>query len=270
MNALIVLCLLPIVFFLLVITLQDFLIFPKLRSGKRSQVIPEGVLQHFLRVDSDVELELWEFGGGKPVLLIHGNGDTVDSYFWFQKKCAGLGLNTFCYDFRGIGDSGGWPSEGALCSDVMSVLRFISERSGVPESDIPVLALSIGTGPGCYAFRHAKLKQLFLFAPFINLPEVIKGLPWKKNFFRWSWYILPNLKHLLLGLEQESEGREITIFHGDKDTVVPVEHGRSIAESIAERFEGAVTMFELAGVGHSELQRRAWNKISEKLRQYVV
>jgi len=59
-------------------------------------------------------------------------------------KLSSMGYHVFALDYRGYGDSTGWPSEKGVVNDVMILFNFI--KSFQNSSDIYLWGHSLGTG----------------------------------------------------------------------------------------------------------------------------
>lgn len=132
---------------LLFILLQDFLVFPSLLFGSRTN--PE-ISSYKIHVERGVSLEVTEIPGKVPMLCLHGNGETVASFSDVQIALAKLGFHVYQFDYRGIGNSSGWPSEAGIYKDADTVLQLIATQHGCHPKDVVIMGQSIGTGPATY------------------------------------------------------------------------------------------------------------------------
>lgn len=99
---------------------------------------------------------------GQPVILVHGGGQTRHAWGGTAKQLAGAGLQAFCLDQRGHGDSA-WVEQGGyhfsdFGADLVAVAEQVRELTGVIPISIGAslggLASMLAEGnlkPGCLA-----------------------------------------------------------------------------------------------------------------------
>ena len=104
-----------------------------------------------------------------PLVFLHGNGGNVQTnwdrvaYYW------GWGTHdVFAPDYTGYGMSEGTASFEALSGDGEAILRYVSDATGVPTEDIPVIALSLGGFVALHGVDDAPVSALVLQSVFAN------------------------------------------------------------------------------------------------------
>ncbi|RZK32766.1 MAG: alpha/beta fold hydrolase [Hymenobacter sp.] len=123
------------------------------------------------------------------MLYLHGNGASRAYRFRIQvvKDLAVLcGAHVLAIDYRGFGDSGGWPSERGTLLDTQAVMHFVDNavtqhgRAGKSRPRVYIYGQSLGAGIGVAMAHDARthnrrylplLSGLILDAPFSSLKE---------------------------------------------------------------------------------------------------
>jgi len=121
-TALIICLASPLMLFIAVISLQDFIIFPEVLYSKilhtrdTSSLLPEKYTSTFLNTRDGQTLELLRYNlhesNNKKIttLFFHGNLGSVRQFLNIQTWFGNLGTNSLQVDYRGYGNSSGWPS----------------------------------------------------------------------------------------------------------------------------------------------------------------
>lgn len=206
--------------------LQDFLLFPVLllQVAGRSFTAPPppGVSSLTLTTNDGKSLEGWttyspeRFPNPKFVAIVfHGNGETIHTGN-FLPFFARKGVPAFSFDYRGYGNSTGWPSEQKLYTDASEIWKKVQETSGLPSSQLLILGNSLGTGVATSLARKVSPRALFLIAPYASLTEVINS---DRIYSLFSWalrYELPVSEDL-----SHTSTDYLVVAHGEKDEVIP-------------------------------------------------
>ena len=105
----------------------------------------------------------------RPIFIYaHGNdGDRTESHR--RNLCVNLnnlGYHVFAIDYRGFGDSSGWPSEDGVVKDVLVLFNFL--KSYQNQSKIFLWGHSLGTGISAHAAKilsEFNCKIFFFYFP---------------------------------------------------------------------------------------------------------
>lgn len=177
-------------------------------------------------------------------VLFHGNASTaLDWLDLVDKARAGAagaaGDSTVAarqgfllIDYPGYGDCEGKPTRAGILESTDAAFAALATRLGATtgdlESDLNVLAYSIGTGAGLDFAARRPVRRVFLLAPFTSTLDMAR------RTVGWP------LCHLLLDrfdnrarlaeLTRRSDPPAIDIFHGTADDIVPFEMGRTLAD----------------------------------------
>jgi uncharacterized protein len=140
--------------------------------------------------------------------------------------CNRCGIGFFRFDHRGCGDSGGSFDSGtslqARCTDLLSALRTL-QRMGHAKCGIGLFGSSMGGATVLAAAGQLPVSAIVSYAApirYLSHPDIPPGTAetdrQPNSGIRFDAHFhFPAIHHLL-------------IFHGDKDTVVPIDHGRDL------------------------------------------
>jgi pimeloyl-ACP methyl ester carboxylesterase len=188
-----------------------------------------------------------------PLLVYYGgNAEEVSGNLWELSRLQ-AGAYLFM-NYRGYGDSGGRPSQKALCRDALYVLDTLSARDHIPLDQIVLMGRSLGSGVAVYVAAHRAVRGVILITPFDSLLKVA----------RHHYPFLPVGLILRHPFDSAALAPEIElpalILMGDRDDIVP--NSRSM--ELARRWGGPVVSVVIEGVGHNDIQSdpRYWRAIN--------
>ncbi len=166
----------------------------------------------------------WITGPTNRVLIwYHGNagniGDRLHNARWFVER---LGVDVVLVDYRGYGRSQGTPDEAGLYLDGLAILDAVVDRAVRPE-DVVLFGRSLG---GAVAIEVALRRRVGAVA----LESVFRSV---RALARVHYWFVPS-GVVRTRMDNEAKiGRVTTatlFLHGDRDTVVPIAHGRRLFE----------------------------------------
>jgi abhydrolase domain-containing protein 12 len=122
------------------------------------------------------------------VIYLHGNAGTRAHYrrVALQKHLAlHCNAHVLTFDYRGFGDSDGWPSEEGTTEDVHAMVSWLKTLSIPNHTKIILYGESLGSGIAVsYLHAHPEemypsgsIQALILMAPFTSLPEAALSHP---------------------------------------------------------------------------------------------
>ena len=207
---------------------------------------PGGVrLQGWLTVPTPApprRLLLW-FGGRNEHVAW-----TPDLAGWLPDDCALLAFN-----YRSLGDSGGWPSEAACVADAQAAADWGLVLLALPPEALHLAGRSLGTGVAMQlAARRAAQGQapasVALLTPFKSLRAVLARSP----------MLAPLTPLLRSPLDSVAAARalncEVLVLLAERDRQVPHAHSHTLVRAL-QTAGCAVTVHQLAGTDHRSLAR---------------
>ena len=194
-------------------------------------------------------------------VFLHGNGLNRAASFRVR-TCSDmaqeLNANVFAIDYRGYGDSTGYPTEQGVVDDAYSAVQYVRERSRSATADsgpgIAIVGQSLGTGIGAQTalrmYREGQhLDALILLAAFkelrpmvtefslggvIPLLRPLEWLPIKDflldTFLQYRFHSLEALTEILNGTNDPKSVNQpvIIIMHALDDAVINVSHSEAM------------------------------------------
>ncbi len=195
------------------------------------------------------------------IVHVHGNAGSLNDHLAFVDFLPAAGVNVLSFDYRGYGESEGsaW-SRAPLVEDTLAALAALRGRADIDPSRIALYGVSLGGAIAIVAAARdaatgGALGALLLESPFACWRDVaanaLGGDPaWAPVRGIASWLIPAERDGVPRPVDAIAQlGIPILIIHGDADTIVPVSHGRRLAEAAP-----AATLLELRGAQHNSLQ----------------
>lgn len=207
---------------------QDFLIFPGTSYSSGPYSVPNGVVSFKVSTADAETIEAWHYPAPKRddqpdwdivAMVFHGNGNILPFTEGMHTQLANAGISSYTIDYRGYGNSTGWPSEEGLYKDADALWEFVKMRHTTSNTRFIVWGISIGGGPATFLAEKIKSHALVLTATFSSLREVVQEHP---IYLPFSWLLTHNFPNK----ERLSRFRNscITLVHGEQDTVIPYSH----------------------------------------------
>ena len=180
------------------------------------------------------------------ILHVHGNAGNIESHIWFTEYFPQAGFNLFTFDYRGYGQSeGSARSRKPLIEDTNAALDALLARQDIDQSRIGMYGQSLGGAIGLNVMaQRPEIKAAVIESAFASFREVaanavggdppnILGRGLAKLLIKDGNRPVDAIKRINL---------PILIFHGTSDSIVPISHGRQLADAgpMAElvEFEG--------------------------------
>ncbi len=216
---------------------------------------------HAYRVtQAGVDLQGWFVRGTvsseRPLLVYYGgNAEEVSVNLWDLDRFEAGGF--LFMNYRGYGDSGGKPSQTALCRDAVHILDHMVDRQNIPLEHIVLMGRSLGSGVAVHVAANRKVRGVILITPFDSLTNVA----------RHHYPIFPVrllLKHPFdsLALAPAIQTPALMLI-AEQDEVIPPR----FALNLARAWGGPAQTVVIEGAGHNDihLDQRYWTAIGRFL-----
>jgi fermentation-respiration switch protein FrsA (DUF1100 family) len=187
-------------------------------SGFSEQLIPSG---------DGVTLQVWyrpAAPGFPTIIYYHGNAAHIGNRADILGHLAEKGFGVLGLSYRGYGKSTGSPSEQGIYNDARAAIGFLTAQH-IPLSRIILYGESLGSGVAVQMATEFAVGGLVLEAPYTSVAARAAEL----------YYYIP-VKLLIQdkfhSLEKIGRVRApLLLFHGERDMVIPVAHGRALFEA---------------------------------------
>lgn len=157
------------------------------------------------------------------MIYFHGNAEDLGKTLPFlQMIQSKFSVHIVAVEYPGYGVYDGAPSERAVFQDADRVQDFVRKALRRQPRHIVAMGRSIGTGPACYLASKWGVGALVLISPYTSIRKVVKHM-----FGALSQYII---KERFKNFEMiEDVICPTFILHGEKDTVIPMDHSTNLS-----------------------------------------
>jgi fermentation-respiration switch protein FrsA (DUF1100 family) len=228
-----------------------------------AQAAPKGVATYpnieseFLKTDEG-DVETWFIRGngatvGNPqpaIIFFHGNGETIDYIPDSLTPYRAMGFSVLLVEYRGYGRSAGKPSQAKLTADAVNAYALLTAKPEVDAAKIIYHGRSIGGAVACQLALQHPPAAMILQSPFTSMKSMAA------KFFLPGFLVSDPFdnKAVLKSLD-----RPVLICHGTDDTIIPIAHGKALADIAMN-----ATFIEYENAGHNDFpieSARYWNDI---------
>ena len=220
------------------------------------------------RTEDGLNLHGWFVPGKKSspdedlhtLLWFHGNAGNINHRLGNIKMLhERVPVNVFIIDYRQYGRSEGKISEKGTYIDAGAALAHLHSRKEINQEKIIFFGRSLGSAVAVELALKEKCRALILETPFTSILEMGKKL----------YPFLP--VSLLLKTKYDSLSKirnikvPILIMHGDKDELVPFEHGKRLYDMANEPKE----FYTIPGAGHNDTHIVGGDEYFDVIRNFV-
>ncbi len=214
--------------------------------GPAAESIP-GARDVVLHTSDGLSLDAWFVPATGPddglaVLVANGNAGDRSGRAALARALADRGLAVLLFDYRGYGGNPGRPSETGLARDVRAAQRFLVDDAGWPPHRILYYGESLGAAVVTELAAEHPPAGLVLRSPFVDLASVgrvhFPYLP-VSTLLRDEYPLVTQLADVRI---------PVTVVYGDRDSVVPPEQSRTVAESAPQLRH----LVEVTGADHND------------------
>jgi len=131
----------------------------------------------FINAKSDAE---------KPatLLYLHGNAGNISGRLDKLLLLSQTGMNIFIFDYRGYGQSAGYPTEKGVYQDALAAYDYLVARRDVDPKRVVIYGASLGGAVAVDLAAHRPAAGLILDSTFSNAADMAKKiLPFVPSFF---------------------------------------------------------------------------------------
>ena len=181
----------------------------------------------------------------KLVIIFPGIGSRALDWLDFTEGYPGDGVGFLLLDYPGRGESEGslrparaWQTADCALKELEKTLNI---DEGTLEDRLILIGHSFGTGAALQYTMHTTPKRIILMAPFTKLRKLMV-----RRLGLLGWIVPNGMDNVerIEKLHRDHPEIPITIFHGDRDTSIPVAMSRELSE-----LDG-ITYHEVTGGDH--------------------
>ena len=220
------------------------------------------------RTEDGLNLNGWFIPGKKSspdddlhtLLWFHGNSGNInrrlDNIRMLHDR---VPVNVFIFDYRQYGMSEGKISEKGTYIDSRAALAYLRSRSDVNNEKIIFFGRSLGSAISVELAVKEKCCALILETPFTSIKEMGKKLyPYLPFtfFLRTKYDTLSKIGDIKV---------PTLIMHGDKDELVPIEHGKILYEKANDPKE----FYTIPGAMHNDTHIVGAEEYFDVIRDFV-
>lgn len=217
---------------------------PSPRSGPSPEQIGIQADDVFLETGDGVRIHAYwlpRAGADRAFLFLHGNASNASYRLPNAARLGDLGAHVLLLDYRGYGKSEGEPSEPGLYEDARTGFAHLAGERGIAPERTVLFGRSLGAVVAVELARGRPLGGLILESAFPTAEAVARAT------FGWPFSLLAR-GHFDAIRRIGAVEAPLLFFHGDEDSIVPLELGRTLYRAAPEPKAFEV----LHGAGHND------------------
>jgi pimeloyl-ACP methyl ester carboxylesterase len=164
-------------------------------------------------------------------MVFGGNAMTALDWIEILKQCQLDAGGFLLVDYPGYGLCAGNPSADSILENAIGAYQALTENKRwiIRRPRLGVLGWSIGAAAGLQFAEKFPVQDLVLIAPFTNMDDMVKRF----TGIRPGMLLLDRFDNLgaLSRVRVQTPSPTVTIVHGEKDALIPVSMGRSLAQA---------------------------------------
>lgn len=182
----------------------------------------------------------------KVFIYNQGRNSDLGKALNHAKVMLAAGASVFSYEYRGFGDTPGYPSVAGICEDGLTAYDFVTNKLGYQAEDIVIYGESLGAGVAAYVAERRKSAGLVLQSGFASLERIGKEMFAALKVYPGWLFPRPTLDNARAVKKIQPP---LLVIHGVQDEVIPVHHSRLIFDGAGGRKQ----LVQLPNSGHTNL-----------------
>ncbi len=200
-------------------------------------------------IESGFDVHGWWFPKreqGAVIVFFHGNAGHIAHRLDFAGMMLNLDASVqglLMMDYPGYGKSGGRPNEKVCYETGRGACQYLKEQKKVKSQEIVFFGRSLGAAVALETSLHVKGGALVMESAFLSTMKMASEI----------FPIIPGISRLIrqkFDNERKIDQIDVPllIIHGNKDEIVPVEHGKKLFSLAPE----PKTYYEIERAGHND------------------
>jgi fermentation-respiration switch protein FrsA (DUF1100 family) len=161
-------------------------------------------------------------------LFCHGNAGNISHRLEAIQTFHRLGLDTFIFDYRGFGESGGKVSEQGTYMDAAGAWQYLVRTRHVAPEDIVIVGRSLGGAIAAWLAQDRTPRALIVEATFSSVPDV-----GAKAYPIFPVRLLSRFRYATAEYVRNVTS-PILVVHSRADEMIPIELGRKVFDAANE------------------------------------
>jgi hypothetical protein len=161
-------------------------------------------------------------GPAPAVIFAHGNAELIDHLAPLVTSLRTRGASLLLVEYPGYGRSEGSPTQGSIEAAFEAAHARLVARDDVDDSRLAYFGRSLGSGAVCRLAAAHPPAALVLQSPFTSVRSFASG------FLLPGFLVRDPFDNLAVVSTLDAP---VLVAHGTRDRVVPVAHGRAVAEA---------------------------------------
>lgn len=198
------------------------------------------------------------------LLVFHGNAEIAAwSLPWAREVAQRTGATVLLAEYRGYAGLPGRPTYGGSKLDARAAYDYARKMVGAAPEQVVIYGHSLGSAIGVELAGEIKPRALLLEAPFTSARAMAArlGVPGILPLWRTISRVHYDTRNRVADLDVP-----VSVVHGERDMVTPVQMGREVFQ--AARHKGELLVLE--GVGHNDVVEtggeRYWDWLQRGMR----
>lgn len=187
------------------------------------------------------------------ILHVHGNAGNITSHIGFTEYLPAAGFNLLLFDYRGYGESEGSARRRApLIADTNAALDYLVSRPDIDPNRIGMYGHSLGGAIGLNVMHdRPEIRAAVIESAFASWQSVAANAVGGEQP---GWFARLLARTLIRDGNRPVDAiaeivRPILVIHGTSDSLVPISHGRKLAQACP-----TAELWELEGGNHNSLR----------------
>ena len=193
---------------------------------------------------------------GPALVFLHGNGENLETLRLSGTLDAfvGLGLPAVFVDYPGYGACEGKPGEGSIVTAATAAADWLGAREA--RRPLVLVGWSLGAAAAFQVAERIDVAALVVMSPWTTLADI-----GREHFPGWMVALFARDRYDSLAVAERLE-LPVLVIHGERDEIIPVAHGRRVAEALAD-----ARWVPVPGFGHNDLlgAPRVWEALADFL-----
>jgi Hydrolases of the alpha/beta superfamily len=181
------------------------------------------------------------------ILFFHGNGELASDYINIAAIFRQMNINFICVDYRGYGNSSGYPGAGSMIDDAHDIFKYV--RNLIPrEKEVFIV---MGRSLGCVSALEIAASYENEIDGLIIESGFAKTLPLLATLGANSGYLgIKEEDGFDNGSKIESFSKPLLIIHATEDFLIPINQAQILFDIATSAYK---TLLKVPDAGHNDI-----------------